>query len=122
MKDSSGDFAHMNTVLEQLDDFALYSGTETYLIDVLKAGGKGCISATTNCTLPLAVKAYEEYLADNLSAATMDAMIEGRRAFEGHNFSAAIKSVLVQTTGNRTWLNLLPPLTSLDPLSIVPKR
>ncbi|MCK7583236.1 MAG: dihydrodipicolinate synthase family protein [Chromatiales bacterium] len=58
MKDSSGDLANMRAACESFPGFRVYAGTERYLLDVLRAGGAGCISATTNVTAPLAGAVY----------------------------------------------------------------
>ena len=52
VKDSSGDFSNMKAMVEQIPNFQVFAGTEKYLLDTLKAGGAGRISATANVTIP----------------------------------------------------------------------
>src|SRR5262249_36146534 len=50
MKDSSGDWSHTRAMLERFRGagFEIFSGSERFLLDVLRGGGAGCISATVN--------------------------------------------------------------------------
>jgi 4-hydroxy-tetrahydrodipicolinate synthase len=55
MKDSGGDWNHMKSICQRFPGFRVYAGSEQFLLDILKIGGVGCISASTNitCTYPL---------------------------------------------------------------------
>ncbi|HEY5690903.1 MAG TPA: dihydrodipicolinate synthase family protein, partial [Cyclobacteriaceae bacterium] len=82
MKDSGGDWSNMKAFLDAFPGFKLYSGTEKYFLDVLRAGGAGLISATTNLTGNLAARVYtkrNERDADILQTK----LTEARLAFEG---------------------------------------
>ena len=48
IKDSSGNWENMSGVAQNVSDFMVYSGTETFLLDNLLNGGAGCITATAN--------------------------------------------------------------------------
>ncbi len=48
MKDSTGDPAHTKAVIEAFPGFAMFPGAEVYLLDALRWGAVGCISATAN--------------------------------------------------------------------------
>src|SRR5687768_12155206 len=52
MKDSGGDWSHMEEILKALPGFRLYTGSEKFLLPILRAGGSGCISASANLTSP----------------------------------------------------------------------
>ena len=52
IKDSSGDWGNMLNVAQNVPDFMVYAGTETFLLEILREGGVGCISATANLTAP----------------------------------------------------------------------
>lgn len=45
LKDSGGEWSHMEQLLKAIPGFRLYTGNEKFLLSVLKAGGAGCISA-----------------------------------------------------------------------------
>lgn len=108
MKDSSGDVENMKQMCT-IPGFQLYAGTEKFLLEVLKAGGVGCISATANATSQLAGKVYAAWTSGQ-SAETLQAeLIAARKAFEGFVFVSALKSYFAQTTGDNHWLHVRPP-------------
>ncbi|MGH7128763.1 MAG: dihydrodipicolinate synthase family protein, partial [Planctomycetaceae bacterium] len=60
IKDSSGDWNHTRAFLERgWDDFRVFSGSETFLLQNLRAGGAGCISATANVNPAAIVELYQ---------------------------------------------------------------
>jgi len=50
VKDSSGEWSNTARMLEQFQPqgFDVFAGSETYLLQVMRGGGAGCISATAN--------------------------------------------------------------------------
>ncbi len=47
-KDSAGDAARIEALCRSFPDLAVFAGSETLLLDTLRWGGVGCISATVN--------------------------------------------------------------------------
>jgi 4-hydroxy-tetrahydrodipicolinate synthase len=114
MKDSSGEWNNMQAICERFPGFRLYAGTERYLLAILRAGGVGCISATTNVTAALAHDVYirrESHRADTLQ----QHLIGVRDAIETFPAIAALKHLTAERTGRERWRNLRPPLVPLDP-------
>src|SRR5471032_3569472 len=58
LKDSSGDWSNTAKVLSEFPGFGVFSGSEEFLLANLRAGGVGCISASTNVTAALARPVY----------------------------------------------------------------
>lgn len=113
MKDSSGDWLNMKAILTIIPGFKLYSGTEKYFLDVLRGGGAGVISATTNLTGNLASLVYakqNEAGVEELQAK----LTEARAAFEGASFISSVKHVLAKWHKNDNWRNIRPPNTNLN--------
>src|SRR5260221_4512947 len=54
LKDSSGDWSNTAKLLQEFPGFGVFSGSEEFLLANLRAGGVGCISASTNVTAALA--------------------------------------------------------------------
>ena len=54
LKDSGGDWNYSDALLKALPGFGVFSGSEQYLLNNLRAGGVGTISASVNVTAPLA--------------------------------------------------------------------
>ena len=49
IKDSSGDWGNTQRMLDQnWDNFSIFAGSEAFLLQTLRNGGTGCISATAN--------------------------------------------------------------------------
>ena len=48
IKDSSGDFANMTAMVERFPGFAVLAGADPLLLPLLRKGGAGCITATSN--------------------------------------------------------------------------
>ena len=48
LKDSSGDWSYTAALLSEYPGFRVLSGSETFLLDNLRHGGGGCITATGN--------------------------------------------------------------------------
>lgn len=52
IKDSSGDWENMFSITKNVPDFMVYSGTEIMLLDILREGGAGYITASANVLAP----------------------------------------------------------------------
>jgi 4-hydroxy-tetrahydrodipicolinate synthase len=63
VKDSSGDFENMKAMAAKFPGFDVFAGTERYLLDTLKAGGVGTITATGNCTSAMCGAVYAAWKA-----------------------------------------------------------
>jgi len=114
MKDSTGDFENVKRTIENVPGFNVYAGTEKLLLDTLKTGGAGCISATANVTIPLVAEVFKTWQTGKSADQMQDHLIAVRTAFEGLPFSGALKSLISKWTGNVDWLNVRPPNTLLD--------
>jgi 4-hydroxy-tetrahydrodipicolinate synthase len=117
IKDSSGDFTNMKTMIERFPGFDVFSGTEEYLLDVLRLGGVGTISATCNVTCEAAQRVYANWKgpdADRLQA-TLTAQ---RKAFAGVAVPPACKAILVRHGGRKTGLAVRPPFTRAQPEAV----
>lgn len=114
MKDSSGDLEHMKATIASFPGFRVFAGTERYLLDILRIGGAGCISATTNVTCRLAGEVFAKR--DTDEASDLQAQLTATRAaFEAFPFAAALKHLTALRTGQASWRNVRPPLHRLTP-------
>ncbi len=117
MKDSSGDVNHMKLICKELPGFRLYAGTERYLLDVLRAGGAGCISATANLTIRSAAELYRNWQTEG-SDQLQGILSSLRACFEGNPFIPVIKQYLAATRQDPAWLHIRPPNRLLDDQSL----
>lgn len=116
LKDSSGDWDNTSAILREYPDLATFSGTERNLLDNLRAGGPGCISATTNVSAPMAQAVHGAWQAGDAAEADarQAALTEVRLAIQAYPAIPALKYLTCRRTGLDGWLNLLPPLVDLD--------
>ena len=116
MKDSSGDFANTKAFIEAFPGFDVFSGSEELLIDNLKAGGTGCISATTNVTAHLASRVLKAWLAGDTAAAeeAQPVTTQARRIISRFPAIPALKAIVARERDDKAWLNMLPPQCRLD--------
>ena len=113
-KDSSGDWERIKTTCREFPDFSVFAGTERYLLDTLRWGGAGCISATVNVTSQLARQVYDAHEADWEDAdALQERLTELRATIEEFPMIPALKSMMRRSTQEENWSNLRPPLSRL---------
>ena len=114
IKDSSGDFANTKAMLErfQPEGFDVYCGSETFLLDTLRGGGAGCISATANVNPKAIARLAREWQSPEAPAqqAALDAV---RAVFQQYPMIAALKEAVAQFAGDDGWRALRPPLVPL---------
>ena len=115
VKDSSGEWDNTSTMLErfQPEGFDVFAGSETFLLQVLRGGGAGCISATANVNPgPIARLAatWQDADADEQQAA-LDRV---RGIFQGYVMIPALKAAIAHFGGDDVWARLRPPLVELN--------
>ena len=115
VKDSSGQWDNTRTMLEQFQPmgFDVFAGSETFLLQVLRAGGAGCISATANVNPgPIArlAASWQQADADEQQAA-LDAV---RAIFQTYVMIPALKAAVAHYGRDDEWLRLRPPLVELN--------
>lgn len=115
IKDSSGDWTEIERLCSlfcaRLD---VLVGSERFLLDALRAGATGCVTATANVHPASICELYE--VKDGSDAPALQERITAARSvFERYPMIAALKEVCAQRTGDGRWRNLRPPLTRLAP-------
>jgi 4-hydroxy-tetrahydrodipicolinate synthase len=113
LKDSSGNFSNTRAVIEAFPSLRVFPGSESFLLEGLRAGAVGCISATGNINAREIKRAYVGW-----SSATADLLQAGvtrrRQIVESFPLIPAIKAVLARRYGDPTWRNTRVPLMPLD--------
>ena len=112
IKDSSGDWKNTQALLERLPGFEVFPGSETYLLDALRLGGAGCISATANVNVR-AIHALVEAWETPEAEAMQQGLRAVRTAIEKYPLVAATKAILAVMHGDNGWKTLRPPLRPL---------
>ncbi|MDA0137719.1 dihydrodipicolinate synthase family protein [Solirubrobacter deserti] len=113
-KDSAGDAARIERLCKQFPQLTVFAGTERFLLDTLRWGGDGCISATCNVTAAQSRRVYDLWEAGDAAAdAEQAALTETRSFLEGFPPIPALKAIMRARTGDDVWANLRPPLDAL---------
>lgn len=115
LKDSSGDWESTKAYIAAFPDMAIFPGKETLLLDGLRAGGAGTITASANAN-PAAIRrvydAWEAGLPD--VDALQQAITSVRGILDGHPMIPALKRILSELHGDEAWRGVRPPLSRLD--------
>ena len=114
-KDSAGDAARIERLCADFPQLTVFAGTERLLLDTLRWGGDGCISATCNVTAEQSRRVYDLWEAGDEAADAEQASLTATRAFlEGFPPIPALKAIMLERTGDDVWRNLRPPLDALE--------
>jgi 4-hydroxy-tetrahydrodipicolinate synthase len=114
MKDSGGDWRNTQAFLDAFGTggFDVFPGAETFLLQGMRHGGAGCISATANVN-PAAIAR----LCDTWQAADADAqqarLDEIRGIFAKFSMIPALKAAVAHWSGDPAWATVRPPLVAL---------
>jgi len=115
IKDSSGDVGNMLAMIDQFPGFAVFPGSESAFLTVLKAGGAGCITAASNVSAPVAQRVYSAWVksaeVDDDAQALLVAL---RAAITAYPLSAGLKALMARHFGDPGWERVRPTLTLLD--------
>ena len=113
LKDSSGDWNNTAALLERCPGFAVFPGSEVFLLDALRKGGAGCITASGNVNVPGIRKAYENWRGPQ--AETLQAEITTlRKALQAYPMIPALKRIVAHFHKDPDWARVRPPLVALD--------
>ncbi len=112
LKDSSGDWSNMKAILDAFPGFELFPGSELYLLDGLRNGAAGVISATAN----VGARAMRE-LFDDWRGPNADAMQEKisalRKTIQSFPVIPTMKALIAHYRQDDGWAEVRPPFTPL---------
>ena len=114
LKDSSGDWSNTAALLDRFPGFAVFPGSEVFLLEALRHGGAGVITATGNINAAGIARIYDNWRdpeADTLQAAATAL----RRAIQAYPMVPALKRVIAHFRGDPGWAAVRPPLVALAP-------
>jgi len=112
LKDSSGDWSNTAAILAEYPQLEVFPGSEVFLLDGLKGGAKGCISATCNVSAKAIRNVYDVWKtpeAEHLQAA----ITALRKAIQAYPMIPALKAVIAHYRGDPGWAAVRPPFVPL---------
>jgi 4-hydroxy-tetrahydrodipicolinate synthase len=116
MKDSGGDWNNTKAFLDAYakSGFDVFPGAETFLLQGMRHGGAGCISATANTNPGAIARLYDTWRAADADAqqAKLD---EIRATFSKYPMIPALKAAIAHYGGDPAWSKVRPPLVELSP-------
>jgi 4-hydroxy-tetrahydrodipicolinate synthase len=114
IKDSGGQWDHTAALIERFADrgFEVFAGSESFLLQTLRAGGAGCISATANINPAAIARLLERFDAQD-AVQQQQRLDQVRKVFAALPMIAAMKAAMADATGLASWRNLRPPLVGL---------
>jgi len=118
IKDSSGDFANMTAMVERFPGFAVLGGADPLMLPLLRKGGAGCITATSNVvarSLAYVFKHFGDSDDDPALKAAQARIVKARELVSRFPQMASLKALAADRTKHAGWQRLRPPLESLPP-------
>jgi 4-hydroxy-tetrahydrodipicolinate synthase len=113
LKDSSGDWSNTAALLEHFPGFAVFPGSEVFLLDGLRKGGAGCITASGNVNVTGIRKLYDNWRGPQAEA--MQAEITTlRNTLQAYPMVPALKRIVAHYHNDPAWAAVRPPLVPLD--------
>ncbi|MHA1108824.1 MAG: dihydrodipicolinate synthase family protein [Alphaproteobacteria bacterium] len=118
VKDSSGDFSNMEAMCREFPGFRVLSGSDSFLLDLLRAGGAGAITACNNVTAALSAKIYAGWQDQDVGG--LQKTLEATRAIISEfPLAAALKEIMARATGRGDWRLIRPPQEALSPAKAI---
>jgi 4-hydroxy-tetrahydrodipicolinate synthase len=116
LKDSHGDLEQMRATVERFPELSVLAGADPLMLPLLRAGGAGCITATSNLRAD-ALRVVWDCWNDPDRAAEVEAAqarIDAWRALSNRYVQLpTIKTMVARARGDEGWLNMMPPLVEL---------
>src|ERR1700731_1483685 len=109
---NSGEWQNTAAVLERYPGFGVFPGSEVFLLDGLRHGAVGCITASGNVNVPGIRKVYENWKtpqADQLQAEITTV----RKAIQAYPMVPALKRIVAHFHNDPDWAAVCPPMVPL---------
>jgi 4-hydroxy-tetrahydrodipicolinate synthase len=116
IKDSSGDFNNMTALVERFPGLSVLAGADPLMLPLLRKGGAGCITATSNLIAKDLSFIYRNYADPAQEQAVEEAqqrVVAERTRVSRFAQIASIKALIARETGHQTWSLIRPPLLPL---------
>jgi len=112
LKDSSGDWKNTAAILENFPGFAVFPGSEVFLLDGLRKGAVGCITASGNVNVPGIRKVYENWQTPQADVLQAE-ITKARMTIQAYPMVPALKRIVAHFHNDPDWAAVRPPMTAL---------
>src|SRR5215213_7155205 len=113
LKDSSGDWSNTAALLDRFTNFAVFPGSEVFLLDGLRKGAAGCITATGNVNVPGIRKVYENWRTPQADALQAEITL-ARKTIQAYPMVPALKRIVAHFHNDPDWAVVRPPMSPLS--------
>jgi 4-hydroxy-tetrahydrodipicolinate synthase len=113
LKDSSGDWSNTAAILSTYPGFEVFPGSEVFLLDGLRNGAAGCISATCNVSAAAIRNVYEKWQGPDADKLQAD-ITALRKAIQAFPMIPALKALIAHYRQDPGWAKLRPPFVDLS--------
>ena len=113
LKDSSGDWNNTAALLDRYPGFAIFPGSEVFLLAALRKGGAGCITASGNVNVPGIAKLYANWQGPQADALQAE-VTTVRTTLQRYPMVPALKRVVAHFHDDPAWAAVRPPMLPLD--------
>ncbi len=112
LKDSGGDWSFTMSVLNNFPNLYIYPGSESFLLEGLKNGAAGCITASGNVNLAAIRLVFQRWKKTD-AAELQSAITRVRKVIESHPVIPALKAIVADFHNDTEWCRVRPPLCPL---------
>ena len=114
-KDSSGDWNNTKAYIDNFGalGFDVFCGSETFLLQTLRHGGVGCISATANVNPAPIARLHAQWQSEDADL-QQERLDEIRGTFARYPMIPALKTAIAHYGGDAAWATVRPPLVELS--------
>jgi 4-hydroxy-tetrahydrodipicolinate synthase len=113
VKDSSGDWSNTKAMLDAFPGFRVFAGSEAFLLQTLRNGGMGCISATANVNPAAIHDLYANWQAGDADE-RQARLTSLRGVLAQFAMIPALKATVAHYSDDPAWARVRPPLVELS--------
>ncbi len=117
MKDSSGNLDNMLRIIKYVNNFSVFSGSDSLALKVCKQGGAGAITATSNITARLLSYILNNYQDENKIEnfqILQELQVKIRNTLFSSEPISSLKAYFSVKNKDLNWNRVLPPLTPVS--------
>jgi 4-hydroxy-tetrahydrodipicolinate synthase len=113
VKDSSGEWSNTEAMIKSFPGFQVFAGSETGLLQTLRAGGAGCISAGANVNTAAIAALAANWQSPDADGA-QEKISEFRTLMARYPMIPALKATVARVLEDPEWFRMRPPLVELS--------
>jgi 4-hydroxy-tetrahydrodipicolinate synthase len=112
LKDSSGDWSNTKAILDANPGFEVFPGSEVFLLEGLRNGAAGCISATANVAARSIRNLYDHWQGGDADRLQTE-VTALRNAIQAYPMIPVLKQLISHYRDDPVWAEVRPPFTQM---------